>query len=157
MQFRPALIALTLTTPLMLSACASTPDPAEVCTAEWITPRTTAAIDDIRDRTGSTMKSLQKVAERYLEGRQPGPLQLLSLANSMKGLERELKNGSGMRTLKTVAGTCNDPAIITDSLTNVMQLEGLPQNMINFVTSNPIYQSLVNEAIAEATQSPPQS
>ena len=103
------------------------------------------------------MKSLQKVAERYLEGRQPGPLQLLSLANSMKGLERELKNGSGMRTLKTVAGTCNDPAIITDSLTNVMQLEGLPQNMINFVTSNPIYQSLVNEAIAEATQSPPQS
>jgi len=155
MRFHPTLIALT--TPLMLSACASTPDPAEVCTAEWIAPRTTAAIDDIRDRTGSTMKSLQKVANRYLEGRQPGPLQLLSLANSMKGLERELKNGTGMRTLKTVASTCNDPAIITDSLTNVMQLEGLPQNMINFVTSNPLYQSLVNEAIAEVTQSAPQS
>ena len=155
MRFHPTLIALT--TPLMLSACASTPDPAKVCTAEWIAPRTTAAIDDIRDRTGSTMKSLQKVAQRYVEGRQPGPLQLLSLANSMKGLERELKNGSGMRTLKTVAGTCNDPAIITDSLTNVMQLEGLPQNMIDFVTSNPLYQSLVNEAIAEASQISPQS
>ena len=141
----------------MLTACASTPDPAEVCTAEWIAPRTTAAIDDIRDRTGSTMKSLQKVAERYLEGRQPGPLQLLSLSSSMKKLERELKNGAGMRTLKTVASTCNDPAIITDSLTNVMQLEGLPQNMINFVTSNPLYQSLVNEAIAEASQISPQS
>ena len=32
---------------VLLSACASVPDPAEICTAEWITPRATKAVDSI--------------------------------------------------------------------------------------------------------------
>lgn len=150
MRIHLALIALTLTAPLILPACAVAPDPAEVCTAEWIAPRTASAIDDIKDSTGSAMKSLRRVGTTYAAGRTPGPLQLLSLASAMKSLEREVKNGRGIRDLKTLANTCNDPSLITDTLTGFMSEQGLPDNMINVVTQHPLFQSILDDAFQEA-------
>ena len=66
----------------------------------------------------------------------------------MKSLERQVKNGRGMRDLKTVARTCNDPKILTESLTGFMRDQGLPDNMINFVTQLPAYQSIIADAVA---------
>jgi len=153
MPIRPVLFALPLILPVMLSACATAPDPAEVCTTEWIAPRTASAVDDITKSTGSAMKSLKRVGATYAAGRTPGPLQLLSLASSMKSLERQVKSGRGIRDLKTLANTCNDPAIITDTLTGFMRDQGLPDNMINFVTQQPQFQAIITDAFQDAPQS----
>lgn len=132
-----------------ISGCATAPDPAEVCTAEWITPRTASAVDDITKSSSSALKALKRVGETYAAGKTPGPLQLLSLSSSMKSLERQVKNGRGIRDLKTLASTCNDPAIVTDTLTGFMRDQGLPDNMINFVTQLPVYQSIIDDVIPE--------
>lgn len=157
MRFTPALALMTLASPLFFSACTTTPDPAEVCTAEWIQPRTARAIKDIEKSSSSAIKSLKKVGETYAAGKTPGPLQLFVLANSMKSLERQAKNGRGMRDLKTLAKTCNDPSLLTDSLTGFMRDQGLPENMINFVTQSSAYQSLINDALADTANNTPQS
>lgn len=158
MRFTIALAAL----PFILSAsfltgCASAPDPAEVCTTEWIVPRTKSAVDDITKSTSSAMQSLRRAGETYAAGKTPGPLQLLSLANSMKNLERQVKNGRGIRDLKTLAATCNDPALLTDTLTGFMRDQGLPDNMINFLQQTPIYQNLLQEALDDIAKDTPQS
>ncbi|MEP6342906.1 MAG: hypothetical protein ABJ275_06275 [Maricaulaceae bacterium] len=139
----------------LLSSCATAPDPAEVCTAEWIKPRTTRAVDDITKSSSSALKSLRKVGETYAAGKTPGPIQLLLFANSMKSLERQVKNGRGIRDLKTLANTCNDPKIVTDTLTGFMRDQGLPDNMIDFVTRTPAYQSII--ADIATTDGTPQS
>ena len=157
MRFIPALAFMTLTSPLFLGACATAPDPAEVCTTEWIAPRTARAVDDITKSSGSAIKALKRVGETYAAGKTPGPLQLLSLSSAMKSLERQVKNGRGIRDLKTLASTCNDPSLLTDTLTNFMSDQGLPDNMINFLQSTPIYQNLLNEALADIAANTPQS
>ena len=157
MRFTPALALVILAAPLFFSACATAPDPAEVCTTEWIQPRTARAIDDIERSSSSAIKSLKKLGETYAAGKTPGPLQLFALSNSMKSLERQVKNGRGFRDLKTLASTCNDPAVITDSLTGFMRDQGLNDNMINFVTQSQIYQSFINEALEDIAKNNPQS
>jgi len=47
-----------------LAGCATTPDPAEVCTAEWVQPRAALAIKELRRDTGRTIKSLARNAEK---------------------------------------------------------------------------------------------
>jgi len=137
-----------LAAPFILSACATQLDPAEVCSAEWITPRTERAMQDIERTSSGALKSLRRLGDTYARGKTPGPLQLLSLSSSMKKLERQVKNGRGIRDLKTVARTCDDPKILTDSLTGFMREQGLPDNMINFVTQLPAYQSILADTLA---------
>jgi len=103
---------------------------------------------DIERSSAGALKSLRKVGETYARGKTPGPLQLLSLSSSMKRLERQVKNGRGIRDLKTLARTCDDPKIITNSLTGFMKEQGLPDNMINFVTQLPVYQSIIADVTA---------
>jgi hypothetical protein len=134
-----------LAAPFLLTACATQPDPAVVCSAEWIAPRTERAMNDIERRSSSALKSLRRVGESYAQGKKPGLLQLLSLSNSIKSLEKQVKNGRGIRDLKTLARTCDDPKILTESLTGFMRDQGLPDNMINFVTQLPAYQSILED------------
>lgn len=138
-----------------LSGCATAPDPAEICTTEWIKPRTERAVEDITKSSSSAIKALKRLGETYAAGKTPGMLQMLSLSNSMKSLEKQVKNGRGIRDLKTLAKTCNDPTIVTETLTTFMSDQGLPANMIKFVTQLPIYQSLIADIMT--TEDGPQS
>ncbi len=138
--FRKVSLALAI---LALQACASTPDPAKVCTSEWISTRADKAISQIESRTKSSMKTLVRAAESWAEGRKPGPFQLLALSSSMKNLEKELLSGSGMRDLKTLASTCNDPQIISKAMTGFMRDQGLPENLIAFIEGFDRYKNLI--------------
>lgn len=133
---------LSIATALMLSACATTPDPAKVCTADWISARSDKAISRIESKAKPALRNLSKAAESWAQGEQPGPFQLMALNSSVKSLTRELEKGQGMRDLKTVARTCNDPDIIKTAMSNVMRDNGLSQQMINFVEGLPLYRSL---------------
>ena len=92
---------------VLLSACASVPDPAEICTAEWIAPRATKAVNNIEKSAKSSFKTFRDVSETWASGKQPNLFQLLALNNAMKKMKKELTRGRGIKDLKTVAKTCN--------------------------------------------------
>jgi len=126
-----------------LSGCATAPDPAKVCTSEWIGERSAKAISSIESKAGRSLKSLRKAGESWSQGKKPNPLQLWALSNSLKGLEKELKSGKGIRDLKTLSATCNDPKIISDAMGGFLRKQGLPDNIINFIEGMGLYQELI--------------
>lgn len=133
---------------MLLSACASTPDPAEICTAEWITPRATKAVNQIEKSAKSSFKTFADVSKTWASGKQPNLLQLLALNNAMNKMKKELTRGQGIKDLKTVAKTCNDPNIIKDSMHSLLERQGFSDNLITWIENTPIYDSLIS-SIAE--------
>lgn len=130
-----------------LTNCATAPDPAEVCTAQWIQPRAEKAIDAIEKDTRGVIKTLTKAADSYAKGKKPGPLQMFMLSNSVDKLTRELKSGRGIKDLRMLRDTCNDPDIVGDSLMTFMKGKGLPDEMIKFVESWPTYKKIIMEEV----------
>jgi len=128
---------------LSLAGCATAPDPAKVCTAEWIGERSDKAISRIESKAGRSLKSLQKAGESWAKGKTPNPFQMLALSSSLKGLEKELKNGRGIKDLKTLSATCDDPKIISDAMGGFLRKQGLPDNIINFIEGMGLYQEII--------------
>lgn len=136
---------LILTTALaILGACASTPDPAEICSAEWIAPRATKAVNKIEKRAKSSIRTLSKVSKTWASGKTPGPLQMFALSNAMGKMKKELTNGQGIRDLKIVAKACNDPDIIKDSMRELLERQGVSDNIIQRIENLPVYESLIS-------------
>lgn len=133
---------------LVLTACASTPDPAEVCSAEWIAPRATKAVDKIERRAQSSFRTLSKVSKTWASGKTPGPLQMIQFTRAIEKMKKELTRGQGIRDLKIVAKTCNDPEIIKDSMRDLLERQGMSESLIQRIEGNPIYQSVIT-SIAE--------
>ena len=132
----------------MLGSCASTPDPAEVCTTEWISARSDKAISSIQDRAKSSMKTLSKVSSKVAKGKSPNFLQQAQLLGALNGMRKELTRGQGIKDLKTVAKTCNDPNIVKDAMHGLMKRNGISDSFINTVENSPIYQSLISTIAA---------
>jgi len=132
----------------VLSACASTPDPAEICSAEWIAPRAEKAVKRIEKRAGSSFRTLSKVSKTWASGKTPGPLQMFALSNAVSKMKKELTKGQGIRDLRRVAKTCNDPELIKNSMRDLMEKQGLSDGLITWMEKNPIYENLVS-SIAE--------
>ena len=126
-----------------ISGCATAPDPAKVCTSEWIGKRSDKAISRIESKASRSLNSLQKAGKSWAKGKTPNPFQMLILSNSLKGLEKELKNGQGIRDLKILAATCDDPKIISDAMGGFLRKQGLPDNIINFIEGMGLYQDLI--------------
>ena len=141
---RPLIIASGLGA-LFLSACATTYDPVEVCSANWVKPRAERAVNYIEKDAQSVLKALRKHSDSYARGKTPGPLQALALTLAVKNLEKEIKNGQGIKDLRILRDTCNDPEIISDALTEFMQDQGLPGGLINFIQGLDAYQSLITD------------
>ena len=137
------IIALSLLAVAGLSACASTPDPAKVCTAEWIGERSDKAVSRIERKAKPALSKLGKAAQSYAAGKKPNFVQMISLNNSVKSLTKEFESGRGIKDLKTLANTCNDPKIVTNAMTNLMRENGFSQWMINMVENLPRYRDLI--------------
>lgn len=137
---KTSLCALTVAA---LSACATAPDPAEICTSEWIGKRSDKAIASIESKAGRSIKALTKAAESWSKGKKPNFIQMLALRNSFSGLEKELTTGRGMKDLKTLASTCNDPNIISKAMGGLLRKQDLPDNMINFIENFEPYRRVI--------------
>jgi len=129
----------------MLSACATTPDPAKICTSDWIGARSDKALSRIETRSASSLKSLKRVGKSWAAGKTPGPFQLLALSNSMGKLKRELTNGAGVKDLRTLASTCNDPEIITTAMRDLLGRQELPERFESMIEQSPIFENLLQE------------
>ena len=140
----------TLLAPLlclpMLAACASTPDPAKVCTAEWIAPRVERAADRLEDKTAKAFRALRKVGAQWVRGDKPGALSMLSLRGAVRDLEDELKDGRGVRDLRTLARTCDDPELIRNEVLKLLERQDIPEPVLNFLRGSSLIDRLVELA-----------
>lgn len=116
-----------------LPGCATTPDPAVVCTAEWVQPRAERAIKDLRRDTGRTIKSLRKNADKLQNGGSFSAWRAASMISSVQKLARKIETGRGMRDLKTLAATCEDPAIIRDGVVGYMEDMQAPKVLMDMI------------------------
>ncbi len=136
----------------IFTACASTPDPEEICTASWVADRTSLAVDNIYNETEETVLSLKKIGGIYLEGKSPNIFQLYSLSTKVRGLEKELLRGQGMKDLKTLAMTCDDPRIITNGIATYVDRLELPEKMRSFMEDLPEYKDMISRQLKDWTQ-----
>ncbi len=132
-----------LITVFSLGACATTPDPAKVCTAEWIAPRAERAMKDFERDTKKIFKVFRKSADRMQKGGSLGPLQMFSLMNSLSSLAKKFENGRAMRDMRTLAQTCDDPNLIKDAMTDFMRKQGISDKFIDFINGLEDYQKLL--------------
>lgn len=136
-------IALAVILSISVTSCATAPKPEKICTSEWIGKRSDKALDRIQSKAGKSIKALTKAAESWSRGKKPGLFQMMALQSSFKGLEKELKHGRGMKDLKTMAATCNNPKIVSDAMGNFLRRQDLPENMIKFIEGFAPYQQLI--------------
>lgn len=129
-----------------LTACASTPTPEEICTAEWITPRVDRAVNRIETRLDKTLDTLANAGESWLRGQSPGPLQLLRLSNAAKEFEREIKQGQGIRDLRLIARTCNDPELIRTQIYTLLDRQGVSDQMTDFLEETGMLDRIIEVA-----------
>jgi len=137
-NFLTIIAGTTLT--MSLSACATTPDPVEVCTAEWVKPRAERAVDRIADKTKPAIRSLRKVGESWAKGKEPSILKMMSMQSSVKKLMNELEDGKGINDLRTLANTCDDPKIITTAMSDFLSNQGFSDKIIGFIESMGFYE-----------------
>ena len=143
MRMRAPILAAAV----LLSACASTPDPAKICTAEWIEPRAERALDRLESRTGKAFRAIRKAAAAYVAGDEPGTLTLLSLRGSLRDLEDELRDGPGARDLRLLARTCNDPEFVRGKVVELLDRQSVPEPVVGFLDRFGILDRLI--ALAE--------
>lgn len=138
-------IVLSFIFPFILIGCATAPDPAEVCTAEWVAPRFDKAVNKIEKRARSTIKPLKKAGEALASGKTPGPFTMMRLSSTFDRLERELTQGRGIQDLKLLASTCDDPDIMTDAIRRVFEKQGLSTKAIDFIENFEFYKNILRE------------
>lgn len=128
---------------MSVAACSSTPDPEKVCTTNWVEKRSKKAVGAIYKDTNSAVNSLRKVGTAYMEGKTPNMFKLFSLARNVSALDKELRRGSGIRDLKTLARTCGDTKILTDGFNAYMNGLELPKPMQSFIEGLPQFKDMI--------------
>ena len=144
---RRTLLAIAFSA-LALAGCSTTPDPAKICTAEWIEPRAERALDRLESRTAKAFRNIRRAASAYVAGDEPGTLTLLSLRGSLRDLEREIKDGQGVRDLRLLARTCDDPDFIAEKMTEFLDRQNLPDGVVRFMDEFGIVDRIVEWAEA---------
>lgn len=141
---RTIILTLGLTGLLLgTSACTTVPDPAEVCSAEWIAPRADRAMKEFKRDTRSIFKKLKKTGNKLESGGNIRPLQMFSLMNSLSNLGKKLENGRAMRDMRTLANTCDDPKLIKTAMTDYMREQGIDEKFIRFLNNFEAYTTLL--------------
>ncbi len=141
---RSPVLALALIGALViLPACTTVPDPAKVCSSEWIAPRADRAMNDFKKDTRSIFKKLKKTGNTVQKGKEIGPIQMFSLMNSLTRLGNKFENGRAMRDMRTLASTCNDPKLIQNAMTNFMREQGIDEKFIGFLNKFEAYQQML--------------
>lgn len=140
---KSALLTSFVILSLGISACTTVPDPAEVCSAEWIAPRAERAMNEFEHDTRKIFKTFRKSADRFNDGGQLGPLQMFKLMNSLSSLANKFENGHAMRDMRTLANTCDDPKLIKNAMTDFMRKQGISEQFIHFINGIEEYQKLL--------------
>jgi len=127
----------------VVSACATAPNPAEICSADWVSLRADKAMTQFKRDTRPIFKNLRKLGDRAHDGRNIGPLQMYSLMNSMNRLARKFENGRAMKDMRLLASTCDDPDLIKTAMTDFMRDQGFSEQFITFLNGFDAYRNML--------------
>jgi len=138
------IVLLSLTTLLMIG-CSTTPDPAKICTSEWIAPRAEKAISRIEKKTRPAIKAIKSVGESFAEGRSPNIFAMMNISSSFESLEKELTQGRGIKDIKLLASTCNDPELLKQSVRGVFEKHGISDKVLDTVENLDFYKRVLEK------------
>lgn len=124
----PGLVSLSFST-LMLSACATTYDPAEVCTAEWIAPRVDLAVTQLERDTNRLIKTF-KSAARSMEDGKISAWKTYRMISSVQKYADRVENSRGMKDLRILSDTCDDPQIIRNGFADYLESVQAPSFLV---------------------------
>lgn len=127
-----------------LGACASRPPAEEVCSAEWIKPRTDAAFERFREATRDSWSDLNLDGANGSGG--DGLLQSARLLMTLTQLLSDFKDSQSLRDLRTLSETCNDPDLIQTALRDTLQEYQVPQRYIDMLESLEAFVELTGSA-----------
>ncbi len=142
-------ILLLLAAPLILQACASTPDPVKVCSAEWIAPRVERHMADFEKNTRKIFRTFEKTAKDYSSDGKVKPLQMFAMMNSLKSLKNKFENGRAMKDMRTLATTCDDPELIKNAMIGFLRKKGFNDRFIQFLNDLEQYKKLLEIGIKQ--------
>lgn len=132
---------------LLLTACATKHDPAEVCTSNWIKPRVDAAMGDFRTNSDTIFASLKKVGkETASSGGQLSLLQQAKILPSLMSLVNSFQNGQTLKDLNVLSETCNDPQLVTRVFTDVLKEYNVPDTFIQLLGELDSFKKMAEEA-----------
>lgn len=117
---------------VFVSGCATTPDPAKVCTAEWISPRVGKAVKEIKRDTSSLLKTINKSAKSMEDGKINAWNTWRAISAGEKYIKR-LKTSRGLKDLRTLSETCDDPQIVRDGFAKYLESVDAPPMLIDMV------------------------
>lgn len=118
----------------LLGGCASQQlSAAEVCSADWIKPRTDAALNEFRKSTSGTWESLQKSGKKAAANGKLGLLERASVLFSLTRLVNSFQNSQALDDLQLLSTTCNDPQLVRNALTDTMAQYNVPQQYIDLL------------------------
>lgn len=147
-MYKNMLIIIT-TSLLLLTACATKHDPAEVCTSNWIKPRVDAAMGDFRSNSDQILANLKKVGkEAASSGGQLSLLQKARILPSLLSLVNSFQNGQTLKDLNVLSETCNDPQLVTRAFTDLLKEYNVPDNFIQLLDELDSFKKLAEEAAA---------
>ncbi|MFK7913897.1 MAG: hypothetical protein AB8B93_08290 [Pseudomonadales bacterium] len=116
-----------------LGACATKPPAEEICSAQWIKPRTDAAFERFRAATEDNWKDLNLDNANGSGG--DGLLQRARMLLTLTQLLGEFKESQSLRDLRTLSETCDDPDLIQTALRGTLQEYQVPQRYIDMLES----------------------
>lgn len=127
-----------------LGACASRPPAEEVCSAEWIKPRTDAAFERFRAATEDSWKDLNLDSGNASGGE--GLLQSARLLITLTQLLGDFKDSQSLRDLRILSETCDQPNLIQTALRDTLQEYQVPQRYIDMLESLEAFVELTGSA-----------
>lgn len=125
---KPSFLTLG-TAALMLSACATTYDPAEVCTAEWIAPRVDRAVMQLERDTNRLIKTFKSAASSMEDGK-ISAWNTYRMISSVEKYADRVENSRGMKDLRILSDTCDDPQIIRNGFANYLESVQAPSFLV---------------------------
>jgi len=145
--FRSTLMALFLCITLALSACATKPNPDEICTAQWIKPRVDAALGDFRANTDTILSTLKKTGQEVASsGGQLGLLQRAGVLLSLGKLVNTFQNGQTLKDLNVLSKTCNQPELASRAFKEVLSEYNVPASFLSLLDDLEVFKDMATQA-----------
>jgi len=147
------IVSTALLTTLLLSACATQPNPEEICTAEWIKPRVDLALGDFRANTDSILETLKKTGKEVAtSGGQMGLIQRAGVLLSLGKLVNTFQNGQTLKDLNTLSKTCNEPDLVNKVFKDVLSEYNVPTSFISLLDDLQVFKDLATQAAKDFQQ-----
>ncbi len=125
---------------LLASGCATQAKPEEVCSSEWISKRTSAAMSEFERDVRPMMRTLRKSGSALQSGNFRG-IQTARLLNAATKMLDRMEKSQALKDVRLVGQTCNDPDLLITTFSQFMEDQGVPQQAIDMLKNA---QSLIN-------------